>query len=134
MQKNAWDRPVAPVVAVENIPHELRDLPRWVAWRYERREPKWEKVPIGPTGRRASTTDPATWSTFEAALAAYRERRLAGIGFVFAEGDPFTGIDLDACRDSDAGTLVPWADEIVRDLDSYTEVSPSGTGVKVLIR
>src|SRR5262249_17926175 len=44
------------------------------------------------------------------------------------------GIDLDDCRDVETGEIKPWAEEIIRDLDSYAEVSPSRTGVKVIVR
>src|SRR5690606_2872934 len=39
-------------------------------------------------------------------------------------------IDLDACRHED-GTIEPWAMEIIEALDTYCEVSPSETGVKL---
>src|SRR5690606_32488548 len=58
----------------------------------------------------------------------------AGIGFVFAESDPYCGIDLDGCRDPITGRIADWAREIVLRLKSYTEVSPSETGVKIWVR
>ncbi|WP_145279555.1 hypothetical protein [Tautonia plasticadhaerens] len=80
-------------------------------------------------------TDPASWHTFDEALAAARKRSdLAGVGFAFAESDPFAGIDLDDCRDATTGGLEPWAQSIVDEINSYTEVSPSGTGVKLFVR
>ncbi|WP_246279780.1 hypothetical protein [Natronomonas salina] len=56
-----------------------------------------------------------------------------GVGFVFTDDDPFVGADLDDCRDPDATTTAAWADDIIETLDSFTEVSPSGTGVHVLV-
>ncbi len=41
------------------------------------------------------------------------------------------GVDLDSCRDPSSGKLLAWAQKFVDQLASYTEVSPSGTGVKV---
>jgi primase-polymerase (primpol)-like protein len=55
-----------------------------------------------------------------------------GVGFVFTAIDRFLGVDLDDCREPEDGTLSEPACEIVEELDSYTEVSPSGTGVHVL--
>jgi len=43
-------------------------------------------------------------------------------------------VDLDDCRDPETGVLEPWAADAVATLNSYTEVSPSGTGVKVFVR
>lgn len=53
--------------------------------------------------------------------------------FVFTEADPFCGIDLDQCRTVN-GAIAPEARDIIRRLESYTELSPSGTGVQVLIK
>ncbi len=128
-------RPAAPAVKAENVPEELKALHRWVAWRYRRRQGQWAKVPVCPaSGKAASTTDPATWGTFEQALGRYRKGKLDGVGFVFDAADPFSGIDLDDCRDPAGGALQPWAKAIVAEMNSYTEVSPSGTGVKVWVR
>jgi putative DNA primase/helicase len=58
-----------------------------------------------------------------------------GIGFVFSDADPFCGIDLDDCRNPETGEIVPWAQEIIcRVGDGYTEISPSGRGIHVIIR
>ena len=113
----------------EAIPRELRERRQWVLWRYEERDGKPTKVPYTARGRRASSTDPATWTSFEEARAA---AGFDGIGFVFSPDDPFTGIDLDECFVN--GDLHPSALKIVQALDSYTERSVSGAGVHVLVR
>ncbi len=53
---------------------------------------------------------------------------------MFSPEDPFTGIDLDRCRNPETGSVEPWAQEIITELDSYTEVSPSGTGLHVIVQ
>lgn len=129
------ERPQALAVEPAGIPAELRECSQWVAWRYERRGEKWTKVPIDPkTGRMASSTDAATWASFDEAFALYQRGAADGVGFVFSTDDPFCGVDLDDCLDQASGDLLPWAAEIVRALNSYTEVSPSGTGVKIYVR
>lgn len=113
----------------DNIPKELKALPQWVCWRYETRDGKPTKVPICPqTGARASTTNSTTWSTFGEATLALEWGHHDGIGFVFADTDPFFMIDLDDARDIDMN--LPWADEIVNRLPIYWEVSPSGSGLR----
>jgi putative DNA primase/helicase len=57
-----------------------------------------------------------------------------GIGYVFSAEDPYTGIDLDKCRDPETGTIEEWAQEIIISLRSYTEISPSGRGVHIIVR
>ena len=128
-------RPAALAVIPDAIPDELRQCPQWVCWDWVYRAEKWTKVPLNPaTGERADSTDRTTWGTFAQALGRYRGRRLAGVGFVFSPDDPYAGVDLDKCRDPATGDVAEWAREIVAALDSYTEVSPSGTGLKVIVR
>ena len=118
------------------IPCELSQYPQWVVWKKEERNGKATKIPFDPNRpeQHASTTNPLTWGTFDEAIKAYETFPFAGIGYVFSNQDPFTGIDLDHCRDATTGELEPWAEEIVTQLDSYTEVSHSGMGLHVIVR
>ncbi|RDZ39560.1 hypothetical protein C5B91_19430 [Haloferax sp. Atlit-10N] len=61
-------------------------------------------------------------------------RNADGIGFVFTEEDPIVGVDLDDCRNPETGDVDDDAQDIIERLDSYTEISPSGTGYHVLIK
>lgn len=134
----------------ENIPAALRDRRQFVVWLYEERDAKPTKVLYCPrNGRRARTQDTPgkeyrnrpedTWRTFQEAVRAYERghtwdgRRYDGIGFVFTAGDELAGLDLDDCID-DGGNLVPWVQEFVTLLDSYTEISPSGRGLKIVVK
>jgi putative DNA primase/helicase len=119
-------------VRTENIPEELKVRPQWLVWKAVGEKP--DKVPYSPrTGRRASSTDLLTWGTLEEALEAYEHGEYAGLGFVFCSGDPYTGIDLDNCVSED-GEIALWALEIARHLDSYTELSATGTGLHIIVR
>ena len=71
------------------------------------------KIPYQPGGALASSTDSATWSTFDDVRAAYEAGGFDGVGFVFTADDPFVGIDLDGCRDAATGELAPWAQAAV---------------------
>lgn len=123
--------PIPVRVGGNTIPEELRALPQWVA---RGREPG-DKVPVDPrTGRNASITDPSTWGTYEEATAAVQKHRLQGVGFVFTGNDPYVGIDLDKCRDPQTGKVEEWAQEIVQGLNSFTELSPSGTGLHIIVK
>jgi primase-polymerase (primpol)-like protein len=117
------------------MPIELRHLDQWVAWGTRSRDGALTKVPLDPAdGRYASTADPETWGCFDTALGAVRRPDVTGIGFVFTDCDSYVGVDLDDCRVPEAGTLTEPAAEICDTLGSYTEVSPSGTGVHVIVR
>lgn len=67
------------------------------------------------------------------ALAAFLSGQSDGMGYVFSSEDPYTGIDLDGCYD-ESGCLASWAQNIVTRFDSYTELSPSGHGLHIIIR
>src|SRR5256714_10105830 len=111
---------------------ELTAYPQFVVWKYTLENKKLKKRPFNPkTHLPAKTNDPSTWTDVTVALKALATGRYNGIGFVFSETDPFTGIDLDACVAKD-GTIAPWAQEIITTLSSYTEYSPSKLGVHIL--
>lgn len=111
----------------DNIPAELRALPQWVGRR--------GKMPLNPaTGEGAKAGVPSTWGTLQAALAGVKAGRFEGIGFEFATGGGLVGIDLDHVVNPQTGEVKPWALEIVQRLDSYTEYSPSGTGLHIFVR
>ena len=126
---------VPPLPSADDVPVELREHEQWLCWRNEVRDGKETKIPVDPqTGDFASTTDPETWTSFEAAQERVEDGTPDGVGFVFTDSDPFVGVDLDDCRDAETGRLTEWADDIVERLDSFTEVSPSGTGLHVLVK
>ncbi len=125
-----------PTDAVPELPAELTAVAQWLLWRREDRHGRPTKVPYAAAaGRRADVTDPAAWATFAAARSALLagRGRYAGLGFAFAAGGPFCGVDLDDAI-TPAGRLLPWAARIVAALDTYAEVSPSGRGVKLVCR
>lgn len=117
-----------------NIPPELCACDQWVNWQYETRGGKPTKVPVNPhTGRRASSTDPATWGSCDAVCKRSRVNPKLGIGFVFVP--PWIGIDLDHCREGDR-----WSALVTHVLghegfrETYAEVSPSGEGLHLIVR
>jgi primase-polymerase (primpol)-like protein len=128
-------RPTAPPVNPDNIPEELRRQDCWVCWRYERRNGRWAKPPVdGRTGERADVTNTQALLPFEEALAYSLELRLDGVGFVFTPDGPYSGVDLDKSRDPESGRFTPEAEEIIRAINSYGEVSPSLRGAKLFLR
>ncbi len=121
------------------IPAELRRLNQWVGWIYVERDGKRTKMPINiATGEPASSTNPETWVSYDEAVARMDEWNQVhpdnplGIGFVFTRASRIVGIDLDHVLTPDG--LDPKAQQVVTELDSYTERSPSGTGLHVYLR
>jgi putative DNA primase/helicase len=115
-----------------SIPRELRQLPQWVCWRSVQRDGKPTKMPVQPSGVAASSTDSKAWSTFERVV--QTNGQFDGIGFVFTKQAGYIGIDFDKCRDPKTGETEKWALDIIKKLDSYTELSQSGTGWHVIVK
>ena len=126
---------VPPPVDFDAIPAELRALRQWVPWKFvpNPKKPKPDKVPMGVNGYACSITDPRNFLTFDVARAALEPGGFSGLGFCFTASDDFVGVDLDKVVLPD-GTLTPEAREIVEALGSYTEVTPSKTGLHVISR
>ena len=97
------------------FPQELAVLRQWVCWRLEpdKKTGRDAKVPYSPTtGKRASSSNSATWGTLEDALNC-------------AEKYLFSGIDIDNCL-VDGQPNETAADILAHIPPTYIEVSPSG--------
>lgn len=126
--------PLAPIF--DTIPSILTAQPGWVLWRYELKDGKWTKIPKQPGGHNASTTDFATWSTFDSVRTAYQRDGFDGVGIVLtgkllANGLYLVGMDFDHCLT--AGVLDDGPSKAVEMLDTYSEISPSGEGIRLFL-
>ena len=92
-------------VQAESIPAELKAIPHWLLWRLKDRAGKSTKTPYQADGHLAKVNDPATWTTFETALAAYRAGGFSGLGIALSDDDDLAGVDLDKCLNPDTGEL-----------------------------
>ena len=108
------------------IPEEFAQRPQWVNWREEVRDGKSTKVPVQPNGRLASTTDSTTWSDLPTVQQASDK-----IGFCLTSDDGLFFIDLDGCVDPGTREIAPWGRQYIGMINSFTEFSPSGTGVHI---
>jgi putative DNA primase/helicase len=124
-----------PSLNLDAIPAEIRAISQWVAWQAEQRDGKTTKVPCSASkGGHASSTAPKTWSSYALACKYQQVAHLQGVGFVVTPDDPYTGLDLDHVIDPETGEIEWMAREIIARMDSYSEVSPSGEGVRIFIR
>jgi hypothetical protein len=92
------------------------------------------KVPHSPrTGLAVGANNRGEWATLAAACEAiaHPKGRTSGHVLSFAVGDGLCGADLDHCRNPVTGAVEPWALEFVATADTYTESSPSGTGLRL---
>jgi putative DNA primase/helicase len=120
-----------PVIAA-NIPDELKEIPQWVCWKYTWNGKKWTKPPYQPNGYKASKTNTAHFFAFSDVIAAYEKGGFSGVGFILTKDDPFVAIDIDHCLEGKV--LTDEARDIIKALNSYTEISPSGTGIRIFVK
>ncbi len=116
----------------DTLPDNLVKGARFCVWKYEERgSGKPTKIPYNPrTGGRAQSNNSDTFSSFDAAKSAFERYQYDGIGIgIFP---PFAAIDIDHCVNAD-GSLSPLASDIVNHTDSYTEYSPSGKGIRIIL-
>lgn len=112
----------------------LVGMPHWVVWRWEiGKTGKRTKVPYQPTRPRlkAKNNDRSSWASYETARQVADAGRADGVGFCLL-GSPFAAFDLDDCRDPETGKVSPWAQALVNRVGSYTEVTVSGTGLRII--
>ncbi len=126
---------------LQTIPAELRARPQWVIWRSIVSEGAVTKPPYNPNdpAYMADVSAPSTWSTFENAVRVYQNNPslFSGIGYVFTESDEFFGIDIDderKVKPEHLETRRMLVKQIMNDVDTYTELSPSGNGIHMIGR
>ena len=106
----------------------LKGRPRWVLWRWKKKGSRWTKPLYQINGTYASTDDPKTWRSYGEIINVVE--KFDGIGYVVGDGD--AAVDLDHCRDAETGNIHPWATAVVSRMGTYTKVSPSGTGLRII--
>lgn len=127
-----------PLITYNDIPEELKELNHWCGFRLERRNGKVTKIPINAyTGGYGKSNDESTWSDFGTAVEAINKFNCDGIGFYFKE--PYIGIDIDDIQSDIEDYLAGYSDnnivsEFVDILESYAEISPSGTGIHIILK
>ena len=125
---------------LSNIPERLRGLEQWVCWKQKLHENKdgskrWTKVPVDAVnGGFASSTDEETWTDFRTAVGTFNtESEIAGVGVAIHDEGNVIGIDIDDCRDPEDGAIDEPVRALLSDVDTYVEVSPSGTGLRIFV-
>ena len=118
----------------------MMDHPHWIAWRAGKPDPKtlkFKKTPINihtgnsATGGHKTGEYLKNCGTFEQAISSLQKFNLTGVGFVVNEKDPVVAVDIDDCIED--RTITAEAQEIIDQAKSYTEISPSGTGIRIFV-
>ena len=116
---------------VERIPAALKAIDRWSPWKAEwnAKRKKYDKIPqlASNTDYGLSTSKPDKWVSFDKACEGLAQGKSAGLGFVMTGIKGIVAIDLDNCLDQ------PWALDIIAQVNSYAELSPSGQGYRIFL-
>lgn len=106
----------------------------WVLWRLtttKKGRPTKPPFQARAPKRKASSIDPSTWAPFNIALTAYNAGESDGVGLCLLQSE--LGVfDLDDCRDPKNGTIEPAAEHLIKRANSYVEITPSGTGLRII--
>lgn len=115
----------------EKIPQEIKDHAFCCLWKREEdrdRPGMQKKMPYRIDGRSANPADKNSFASFDQVCRLATQYDGIGLG-VF---DGFCAIDIDHCVE--AGAISPLASDIIAIMDSYTEFSPSGTGIRIIFK
>lgn len=108
----------------DGLPKRLRQHKAWLRWAPDaRRQPK---APRNAEGRICDANDSGNWMSFDEA------REHSAIGVVLYADDDLIGIDLDHVLTEDEEPL-PWVPALIKELDTYCEISPSGRGLRLFV-
>ncbi len=113
----------------DNIPQSLKAIPRWSPWKasWNLKRGKWDKIPqlASNPDYGLSTAKPERWVDYDQAIGGFDSGKSAGLGFCMTGYVGLVAIDLDNCYQE------PWALAIITQVNSYTEISPSGKGYRI---
>lgn len=101
-------------------------------WKLVRSKDETKKIPFLAGDRYAKCNDPKDWMSFRKALRWHKLGESNGISFGLTQDDGYCGVDLDDCRCPTTGKIEDWAQRIIDSMCTYTEFSPSGTGIRMI--
>ena len=118
------------------IPQEMKNLRRWIGFKILLKDGKKTKVPFNAiSGAYGSSTDPNTWTSFRIALMGCVKYGFDGLGFCLGKNDNdntyISGVDLDNHGEENFQEI---ANDFINTLNSYTEYSPSGKGIHIIVK
>jgi predicted P-loop ATPase len=106
----------------------------WLNWKFETtKDGRKTKVPYQLNGKKASSTDPNSWTNFKKANDKVKDKTFDGVGIVFEPSEGILGIDFDHCIKAGQITM-PEIAKFVKKAKTYTEYSPSKTGLHLLFQ
>lgn len=149
------------IAQLQHMPEAMKTRPQWLVWRFAKfdgdkkprklpcyvngnmrgwphgRPPKKDgkvtPTPEQPNVDQGHELDRQHLVGFDGALSALRCGKWDGVGFAFLPGDGLIGIDIDHAIDPETGEVSDRCAQILAEVPSYTEFSPSGTGLHIIV-
>lgn len=117
---------------------DVKKQKRWVLWNAEKVNGRMTKIPYTITGKRASSTNPDDWTTYAKARAALKLNGFgSGIGVIFTPEQTLLGIDIDHIINPETKKIehekAAAIETLIKEASTYTETSPSGTGLHLYL-
>lgn len=125
----------------DSIPSDLANRQQWLLWKFEAKEGQVKpgKIPYyvqggRRTGGQGDDRDRQRLATLAVVRRAYERGGWSGIGFAFLPDDGLIGIDIDGAIDPATGVVTDRCANIIKACASFTEISPSGKGVHIIVQ
>ena len=138
---NQHTTPVVEPPVWNSAPAMLAERPQWLLWRLEAKagQAKPGKIPYyvsggRRTGDQGSERDRARLTTLAVARQAYERGGWQGVGLALLPDDGLIGIDIDGALDANTGEPTERCRAIIEACQSFTEISPSGKGVHIIVQ
>jgi predicted P-loop ATPase len=104
----------------------------WLLWRKEKlQNGNSTKIPYCPNGKKASTTNPNSWFSYQEVKGALARGDFTGIGVVLEPKTGLVGVDFDHCV-KDKKITLPEVQTFIENAQTYCEYSPSNTGLHLI--
>ena len=113
-----------------SVPDQMKQVDQWLAFRvtWNPETTHFDKTPLNSKGN--VTNDHQGGESFATMLEYTKRNPNTVLGFYVRP--PFIAIDLDGGVEKEATDITDWASAIIREIGSYTELSPSGTGIHII--
>lgn len=125
---------------LKDLPQELKFNALWCCWKYVTVDGRLTKKPFNVlTGYGAKSNDASTFVSYGILLNHIHKylnidengKQTGGVGLGIFRG--YSAVDIDHCVDEN-GNISDMALDIIKYCDSYTEYSPSRTGIRIIFK
>jgi hypothetical protein len=111
-------------------PERMKQANQWLAFRvtWNPAAEHFDKTPLNSRGQVENNHQGG--ESFATMLEYVKRNPSTVLGFYVRP--PFIAIDLDDAVKMEIKDIAPWASQIIREIGSYTELSPSGSGIHII--